>query len=66
MYSKQSDDSHSTIKIMASRCSLCGNEITVEINSASAIVCNLCKNNENIIESRQQELNGLQKAAEKC
>lgn len=65
MYTKDSDDPHSTVKMIASRCSLCGNKIMMEINSASAIVCNLCKNNENIIESRQQGLKGLQKAAEK-
>jgi hypothetical protein len=33
----------------------------LEINSASAIISNLCKNNENIIESRQHRLKGLQK-----
>jgi len=37
----------------------------VEINSASVIVCDLCKKNEKIIQSRQQGLKGLQKAAEK-
>jgi len=37
----------------------------VDINSASAIVYSLCKKNEKIIKSRQQGLEGLQKAAEK-
>ncbi|KAL4153102.1 hypothetical protein QTP88_000935 [Uroleucon formosanum] len=40
MYSKDSDDQHSSIKMMASHCSVCGNEITVKINSASAILDN--------------------------
>jgi hypothetical protein len=37
----------------------------VEIISASAIIYNLCKINENTIESKQHKLKGLQKAAEK-